>query len=158
MFQWRYVAQTVWTMLTRPQTLIQLPYGLEALTQNPAVLASEQHQQHMANFYIPAGFLWQLRRFNRSAASQLQGVTQPIHLSIPLADRIICPNAMDRLFQQLPFHPNHCCGRYEDLYHDVQLETQMPAVVADVGAWAGQLSVAAGSAQSNASVPVLSVV
>ncbi|MDH4379973.1 MAG: alpha/beta fold hydrolase [Vampirovibrionales bacterium] len=158
MFRWRYVAKTLWTLFTRPQTLIQLPYGLEALTQNPAVLASKQYQQHMADFYIPAGFLWQLRRFNRSAGLQLHGVTQPIHLSIPLADRIICPTAMERLFQQLPLHPHHFCGRYPGLYHDVPLEIQMPAVVADVGAWASQLPFVLRRTQPNASAPFPSVV
>ena len=138
-FKLPYVAKTLWTMLTAPSSLVKLPYGLESLTQNPAVLASEQHQHHMETFRLPAQFLWQLRDFNRTSVKAMRAIACPVHVSIPLADRIICPNAMERAFLQLPYHQSHRRQSYKGLYHDVPLEIGMRDVVADVAAWCDSL-------------------
>jgi len=138
-FQWPYVAKALWTMLIAPSSLVQLPYGLESLTTNPAVLASEQHQQHMTNFRIPARFLWKLRAFNRSAVKAYPSIELPVHLTVPLSDQIICPAAMEASFQKLPSHSLHQCKKYEGLYHDVSLEIGMRGVVDDLAAWCRML-------------------
>ena len=138
-FKLPYVAKTLWTMLTAPSSLVKLPYGLESLTQNPAVLASEQHQHHMETFRLPAQFLWQLRGFNRSSVAAMASIGVPVHLSIPMADTIICPQAMQRAFHQLPPSALHQCQQYQGLYHDVPLELGMRDVVADLAAWCQML-------------------
>ncbi|MFN8614328.1 MAG: alpha/beta fold hydrolase [Vampirovibrionales bacterium] len=138
-FDAQYVAQTLWAVAVRPKALMALPYGLEALTQNPAVLNSPAHQEFMANFRLPARFLWQLRGFNRSSVQHYANMALPVHMSVPLADRVICPQAMQQAFTQLKPHVKHGLVAYPGLFHDVPLEQAMGSVITAVAQWADEL-------------------
>lgn len=119
---------------------VKLPYGLEALTRNPQVLADPKHQEHTDNFRLPAQFMWRLRQFNRHAAKQIKHVNVPTCMVIPGQERVVDPFAMESAFQQLSNNPSRSGATHHRLYypeafHDVFIEPEVLTIARDVSHW-----------------------
>ena len=103
------------------KALTQLPYGMEALTTNPAILNDPQYL-HMEPLILNAGFLLGVRDLCQNAFSEIQQLRLPTMMVIPGRDIVCDPAAMRAAFARIPEQTPKVCHEYPDFYHDVLFE------------------------------------
>ncbi len=137
-FSLQYQLQSaIKAMLGKP---ISLPYRLEQLTRNPQVLADERHHAHSRNFRVPMGYLWQIRALGNRVRQQLcqRPAVVPTFVALPGQDVVCCPDTMGQVAWQMIDNsaPNVVkLVAYNNMYHDMLLEPDMPIMADEVVCW-----------------------
>lgn len=122
-------------MLKGPDSLVRLPYGLDDLTRNEAILTDPRHQEQMENFMLPISFAWQLRQFNRGAVKQLSNISIPSCVVVPEQDTVCCPKAMVKASRRLGKKHDATLLTYPQARHDIFLEPEVLMLADDVSQW-----------------------
>lgn len=104
-----------------------LPYGLEALTTNPAVLNDPQYAEH-PQLVLNSGFLLGVRDLCNQAMSDIRKLNIPTMVVIPGQDVVCDPAAMRAAYDRIPNSTPKQCLDYPDLYHDVLFEVEHPQI------------------------------
>jgi alpha-beta hydrolase superfamily lysophospholipase len=99
----------------------QLPYGMEALTTNPAILNDPQYAD-LPPLELNSGFLLGVRDLCTAAFSEIRKLSIPTMMVIPGQDIVCDPAAMLAAYNRIPASTLKVCQKYPDFYHDVLFE------------------------------------
>ncbi len=124
-------------LLKGKKALTQLPYGMDALTTNPAVLNDTQYL-HMEPLILNAGFLLGVRDLCQKAFSEIRQLRLPTMMVIPGQDVVCDPAAMRAAFARIPEQTANVCQEYPDFYHDVLFEAEHPRIAEALLQWVDQ--------------------
>ena len=111
-----------------------LPYGIEALTRNEALLSHPDYQ-HKDRLQVLSGFLLSASFFNQSAFSATNQIACPTMMLVPGKDIVCDPEAMRQGFARIPDTTEKVLKDYPALYHDILFEPEAPQVAAEVRDW-----------------------
>ncbi len=112
-----------------------LPYGIDAVTRNEAILQDPQYQNDP--LVLAAGFLLDVRTLTGQALKATAQLRIPTLMVIPGMDVVCCPEAMRQGFKRIPESTPKVCHDYPDYYHDVLFEAGNQDIAREVVAWVG---------------------
>lgn len=112
----------------------RLPYTIEAVTRNPAIL-SDPHALDPTRYSLTASFLIGVRSLALGALAKMPLIQVPTLMVVPGQDLICDAPTMRQAFGKLPGPLDKHCLEYPDLYHDVLMEPEATDVARDVAAW-----------------------
>lgn len=98
-----------------------LPYGLEAITRNPAILNDPQYSGALKMPLTP-GFLLGVRDWCNQALREIEGLRLPALMVVPGQDIVCDPAVMRRAYERIPASTPKQLLSYPDFYHDVLFE------------------------------------
>lgn len=131
-FPWHYALRRVLgRALTGPSHQTTLPYTIERLTRNPALLQAEELLFTPPT--VPTDFLLATRPFAAAAWRGLPTLALPIMMVVPGADQVCDPVAMKRAYERI--RAPKILHLYPSLKHDALMETEAPQLAADTLAW-----------------------
>lgn len=111
-----------------------LPYGLEALTQNEAILSDPQFSDS-SKTPLSIDFLLSVRALGLNAMRATRQLQLPTLMVIPGKDIVCEPAAMRRGFQQIPASTPKQCLDYPDLFHDILFEKEIHDIAEETRKW-----------------------
>jgi alpha-beta hydrolase superfamily lysophospholipase len=116
---------------------IQLPYGLEAITRNQALLSSQALKAHAPKVPLTLSlhFLSTIRHWQASGCNKAKQLPQPVWLCVAGQDKVTCSVTMQRVFKQLPSNQYHRLVRLPDAYHDVVIEPEASQLAEAFAKW-----------------------
>jgi alpha-beta hydrolase superfamily lysophospholipase len=115
------LVNTLAFLLKGKKARTQLPYGLESLTTNPAILNDPQYSE-LPPLELNSGFLLGVRDLCNTAFSEIRTLSLPTMMVIPGQDLVCDPAAMLAAYQRIPASTPKVCQEYPDFYHDVLFE------------------------------------
>lgn len=108
-----------------------LPYGMEAVTGNPAILNDPQFNKAL-NLTLTPGFLLNVRDFCNQAMREVATIQNPTLMVIPGEDVVCDPMAMRQAFNRLPGNTPKQLLEYPEFFHDVLFEHDQPRLTQDI--------------------------
>jgi alpha-beta hydrolase superfamily lysophospholipase len=99
----------------------RLPYGLEAITRNPAILNDPQFNGALKMPLTP-GFLLGVRDWCNQAMREIKTLQIPALMVVPGQDIVCDPKAMRQAYERIPLNTPKQLLNYPDFYHDVLFE------------------------------------
>ena len=134
-FTLRYtLINTIAFLLKGGNAMTQLPYGLEALTANPAILNDPQYAEHPP-LILNSGFLLGVRDLCNLAMSEIRKLSIPTMMVIPGLDTVCDPAAMREAFNRIPASTPKVLEEYPELLHDVLFEIDHPRIAEAFLSW-----------------------
>jgi alpha-beta hydrolase superfamily lysophospholipase len=121
-------------LLKGGKAMTRLPYGLEALTTNPAILTDPQYTDHPP-LELNSGFLLGVRDLCNQAMSDIRKLTVPTMVVVPGQDVVCDPAAMRSAYERIPTSTPKVCLEYPELYHDVLFEVDHPQIAEAFLGW-----------------------
>jgi alpha-beta hydrolase superfamily lysophospholipase len=124
-----------------------LPYGMEAVTSNPAILNDPQYQGALQLVLTP-GFLLSVRDLCDHALKSMATLKLPSLIVVPGQDVVCDPGSMRQAFQKIPDNTPKRLLEYPDFYHDVLFEAEHPRLAQEALGWLLSLNTLASSGSS----------
>jgi len=121
-------------LLKGGNAITRLPYGLEALTTNPAILNDPQYAEHPP-LELNSGFLLGVRDLCNQAMSDIRKLTVPTMVVVPGQDVVCDPAAMRAAYERIPSSTPKVCMEYPELFHDVLFEVDHPKIAEAFLGW-----------------------
>lgn len=112
----------------------ELPYGMEAVTGNPAILNDPQYSNALKLVLTP-GFLLSVRDLCNLAMKNIATLTLPSLVVVPGQDIVCDPEAMRQAYQRIPTSTPKRLLEYEPFYHDVLFEAEHPKLAQEALGW-----------------------
>jgi alpha-beta hydrolase superfamily lysophospholipase len=134
-------------LLLGPKARTGLPYGMEAVTGNPAILNDPQYQGALQLVLTP-GFLLSVRDLCNKAIKGMASLKRPTLMVVPGQDIVCDPDAMRQAFQKIPHSTPKRLLDYPDFYHDVLFEAEHPRLAQETLGWLLSLNALSSSASS----------
>ena len=122
-------------VLSGTEHKIHLPYGIEALTRNPAVLNDPQYRD-TPPIDLTIDYLLSVKGINQQALAKTKQLTLPTLVIVPGCDLVCDPRAMRQGYANIPESTPKLLKDYPDLYHDVFFEAEYPQIARDLLEWA----------------------
>ena len=141
------VLNTLSFMLRGKHSRTTLPYGIEALTTNPAILNDPQYAEHPP-IELNAGFLLGVRTLCNQAFSEIRKLSLPTLVVIPGMDIVCDPTAMRAAYERIPATTPKLCKEYPDFYHDVLFEAGHSDIAKALLEWSNHCASLATSCSS----------
>lgn len=117
-----------------PKARTELPYGMEAVTGNPAILNDPQYNGALKLVLTP-GFLLGVRDLCNQAMRDIATLKLPALVVVPGQDIVCDPAAMRQAYNRIPAStPKHLL-EYEHFYHDVMFEEEHPRLAQEALGW-----------------------
>ena len=114
---------------------VWLPYGVEAITRNPAylngTLLAPEVPLHLSMNFLKTIKDWQEKRLQQV----IKRLTLPVFMCVAEQDKVSDTPAMKAYFNQLPTHSEHRLLSLPDAYHDVTLEPEAPWIAQALTDW-----------------------
>lgn len=121
-------------LLLGPKARTELPYGMEAVTGNPAILNDPQYNGALKLVLTP-GFLLSVRDLCNRAMKNLATLKLPALVVVPGQDIVCDPDTMRQAYRRIPDHiPKHLL-EYRDFYHDVLFEAEHHRLAQETLGW-----------------------
>jgi alpha-beta hydrolase superfamily lysophospholipase len=119
--------------------ILDLPYGIDAVTRNPEVRAHHVATQGQGPLTQHLGFMLSILPWQQRSAMHLKKLNVPV-LMVTAGHDLICDTpTMHRAFKTLPAHVHHLQAHFPMLYHDVLLEPERVDVVDAFCLWIKRL-------------------
>lgn len=141
------IRNTLAFLLKGKKARTMLPYGISAVTNNPAILNDPQYTDHPPLVLSP-GFLLSVRDYCNAAFSEIRNIKIPTMMVIPGQDLVCDPIAMKQGFDRLPADTPKLCREYPDFYHDVLFEARHSEIAQEILGWPDSLTSRAASVAS----------
>lgn len=130
-----YVFQNVMGhLLLGPKARTGLPYGMEAVTGNPAILNDPQYQGALQLVLTP-GFLLSVRDLCNQALKGMTTLRPPSLIVVPGQDMVCDPNTMRQAFLKIPNSTPKRLLEYPNFYHDVLFEVEHHRLAQEMLGW-----------------------
>lgn len=112
----------------------ELPYGLEAVTGNPAILNDPQYKDALKLILTP-GFLLSVRDLCNLALKNITQLQIPSLIVVPGQDIVCDPGTMREAYARIPATTHKKLLEYEHFYHDVLFEAEHPKLAQEALGW-----------------------
>lgn len=112
-----------------------LPYGVEVLTRNAAIL-QDPHFTEAPPLALTIDFLLSVKALCAEARKKASRIQTPTLMVIPGQDKVCDPPAMREAFRCLPDSTPKLCLEYPDAFHDVLFEEEHRDIAEQIKNWA----------------------
>lgn len=111
-----------------------LPYGVEALTRNAAILEDPQYK-NPPPMPLTIDFLLSVEKLGDGAFKKTAQLTVPTKIVVPGNDVVCDPVAMRAAYYRIPDTTPKLLREYDDFYHDLLFEEGYPQIAQEILDW-----------------------